>query len=111
MYFWRIYCYGSVIYSVNYDDDMGGVKMKKFATFGDQLAEEIYNQIVMHKLQVVGTKIRQYYESFEDVDIPGFMKRDEEHLDNIVTKELKRIVYDGKLEHFYNLAVQNESEV
>lgn len=78
---------------------------------GDELAEEIYNRIFLHKLNIVGNKIKNYFIAFNNVDIPEFLKPEHQQINNIVRQHLKRIVYQGRLEHFYNLAIQEESEV
>jgi hypothetical protein len=79
-------------------------------SLGDELAEEAYNQIFQHKLNVVGQKIYDYYATIQGVDIPEFMKTRQDLIITKVRCDLQNIVQKGDLDRLYKSAI-NESEV
>lgn len=78
---------------------------------GDELAEEAMTRSLQIKLNTVGQKIADYYLSLHsDVDIPEFMKTEDEKIENKVRKHLLRIYNEGSLDYWYQRAIE-ESEV
>ena len=79
-------------------------------SLGDELAEEAYNQIFQHKLNVVGQKIYDYYATIQGVDIPEFMKARQELIITKVRCELSEILRNGKLESLYQAAIKDKEK-
>lgn len=81
----------------------------KDKSLGDKLAEEAYNQIFQHKLNVVGQKIYDYYATIQGVDIPEFVKPKQDLLVTKVRCELQNIVKNGDLDRLYQSAINERS--
>lgn len=74
-------------------------------TTGEILAEELQTRILQIKVNAIVNKLEQYYNDLNQVDIPDFMKPEDQQISTFIRRSINRMYITGTIDHFYNLAI------